>query len=353
MACNNNRIQNDRAAWVPTQCNPVFFANSVCRCCCSNDDGCNFEDEFCFEEPTCPPIPKRPNLIVDCSDGRKIDSECSAECKDENYDLIGSNQVSCKFEKFGPAWTPNFPRCQAKCPLETPPAPAVQSCSKGNKLGSRCDITCPAGFRRVGAPTRTCSGNPPRWNSAFASCEAVCDKLDGMDNGSIKCTDGINLGSKCSYTCEDGYELTGSNIKTCSILPNGKASWVNNGREPRCEALCDELNPITNGRLDCTGRSLGDTCTHICDTDRFSLLGPKERTCTNDLMHSRGVDWDKEEAFCQPQCPELRKTINTVVACTSGVDLGSVCTFYCTGKFEMIGKESTTCMLDGKLHEKK
>jgi len=37
LACENNQAQNDRPAWDPTQCNPKFSQNSVCRCCCDTD----------------------------------------------------------------------------------------------------------------------------------------------------------------------------------------------------------------------------------------------------------------------------------------------------------------------------
>ena len=146
LACSNNQNQNDKAAWVPTQCNPVFFANSVCRCCCSDRDGCNEENEFCFEgpdsklrlllnwtclnwktEPTCPAPPSKPNLVVTCSDGRKLDSECSLKCKNENFDLIGPSKVSCEMNKTGVAkWSPSFPRCEARCPNQAPADPATQ-----------------------------------------------------------------------------------------------------------------------------------------------------------------------------------------------------------------------------------
>ena len=44
-----------------------------------------------------------------------------------------------------------------------------------------------------------------------------------MNNGVVTCTDGTNLGSKCTYECGEGFELTGSNIKTCALLPDGTA----------------------------------------------------------------------------------------------------------------------------------
>ena len=55
-----------------------------------------------------------------------------------------------------------------------------------------------------------------------------CPPLDGPDNGVIDCT-GIVYGDTCSFTCDDGYELTGSDTRTCQSDGN----W--NGSEAECE----------------------------------------------------------------------------------------------------------------------
>ena len=49
----------------PSKCNPIFHANSVCRCCCDTD-GCNEEDGFCFETPRCPKLNLKRPLMVTC-----------------------------------------------------------------------------------------------------------------------------------------------------------------------------------------------------------------------------------------------------------------------------------------------
>ena len=36
-ACSIQQKQNDRAAWYGKQCNPDFWINSHCRCCCDGD----------------------------------------------------------------------------------------------------------------------------------------------------------------------------------------------------------------------------------------------------------------------------------------------------------------------------
>ena len=36
-ACKLQQRQNDKAAWYGKQCNPDFWINSHCRCCCDGD----------------------------------------------------------------------------------------------------------------------------------------------------------------------------------------------------------------------------------------------------------------------------------------------------------------------------
>ena len=55
-----------------------------------------------------------------------------------------------------------------------------------------------------------------------------CIPLDGPDNGVIDCTGSV-YGDTCAFTCDDGYELTGSDTRTCQSDGN----W--NGTEAECE----------------------------------------------------------------------------------------------------------------------
>ena len=41
-----------------------------------------------------------------------------------------------------------------------------------------------------------------------------CGTLDGPDNGASSCTGSV-YEDTCSFTCDDGYELTGSDTRTC------------------------------------------------------------------------------------------------------------------------------------------
>ena len=80
-----------------------------------------------------------------------------------------------------------------------------------------------------------------------------CTPLDGPDNGVIDCTGSV-YGDTCSFTCDDGYELIGSDTRTCQSDGN----W--NGSEAKCEQgimlLCGLCHvPLSYIAIDRSGKS--------------------------------------------------------------------------------------------------
>ena len=59
-----------------------------------------------------------------------------------------------------------------------------------------------------------------------------CDILSTPSNGGVSCNSvrvGVGYeGDTCSFTCNTGYELTGSDIRTCQ----SDGSW--SGNDPEC-----------------------------------------------------------------------------------------------------------------------
>jgi len=67
---------------------------------------------------------------------------------------------------------------------------------------------------------------------------ASCDFLSAPGNGRIDCSlgdDGVPTnGDICTFTCDDGFELSGSKKRRCRIR-NSRSRWIGN------EATCDML----------------------------------------------------------------------------------------------------------------
>ncbi|XP_072169468.1 C-type mannose receptor 2-like [Diadema setosum] len=114
-----------------------------------------------------------------------------------------------------------------------------------------------------------------------------CNELGKIENGDVATTDGVVLNSKATYSCDDGYQLKGSNTRTCS-LPNGNSdtpSW--SGSAPSCESLgFSDTEPSCRRGYQLVGRScykfVDEKATweeqeKICRKDRGSLALPNSR----------------------------------------------------------------------------
>jgi len=55
----------------------------------------------------------------------------------------------------------------------------------------------------------------------------LCTQLEAPDNGDIQCT-GFMFEDTCAFTCDDGFELSGSPTRTCQ----SDANW--SGTQAMC-----------------------------------------------------------------------------------------------------------------------
>uniref|UniRef100_H2ZE23 Sushi domain-containing protein n=1 Tax=Ciona savignyi TaxID=51511 RepID=H2ZE23_CIOSA len=192
-ACGNNYIQNPRPAWKPSQCSGRT-PSSVCRCCCDFDE-CNKPE-------------------IDCLSRRSP---------------IASDEVP--IQRCRPVASPRF---------------GLKNCSfmgTPDSLGSVCTFTCNPGFKRVGARATTCVGDglgEPAYNYPIPECKPmVClPTIQQPANGGYSCTSSNMVGSRCSFSCNEGYMLSGKRQLICGR----DQKW--NGLTPTCVRI--SCNPAHN-----------------------------------------------------------------------------------------------------------
>ena len=63
----------------------------------------------------------------------------------------------------------------------------------------------------------------------LVSCPSLTDPSNGMVSCSLGDDNVLSYEDTCSYTCVTGYELTGSNTRTC----HSNVTW--SGSNPTCE----------------------------------------------------------------------------------------------------------------------
>ena len=108
-------------------------------------------------------------------------------------------------------------------------------------------------------------------------------------NGSFQCPNGATtslIGDICTFSCNAGFELQGSNNGTC--LPN--QSW--SGGDPICVALnCSTSPPLNNSiqsSMTCDTQYLS-TCTTVCVDGYTGVGGSYTCVVTDDVGQS--VEW--------------------------------------------------------------
>ena len=104
--------------------------------------------------------------------------------------------------------------------------------------GDTCSFTCNTGYELTGSDNRTCQSDGS-WSGSESVCEStklillnvfvmsiltgVCLPLARPDNGVVGCSQ-----NSCFFSCNFGYELTGSDTRTCQ----NDGSW--SGMEAMC-----------------------------------------------------------------------------------------------------------------------
>ena len=146
------------------------------------------------------------------------------------------------------------------CPPLTNPNDGAINCSLGDdgvpSYEDTCGFTCNTGYELTGSDTRTCQSDR-NWSGTVAKCTrgvlyyihqivnayaiidnivsgififsfyclVPCPSLSYPDNGLITCSleddESSSYEDVCNFTCNTGFELTGSDNRTC--LSNG--SW--------------------------------------------------------------------------------------------------------------------------------
>ena len=116
--------------------------------------------------------------------------------------------------------------------------------------GYTCSFTCNTGYELTGSDTRTCQSNGS-WSGNNTACRGgnnlyvspakfyinffivTCPSFVHPTNGVVNCSLGddrvLSYKDTCNFTCDIGYELTGSDTRTCQ----SNRSW--SGSDTECE----------------------------------------------------------------------------------------------------------------------
>ena len=193
----------------------------------------------------------------------------------------------------------------------------------------------------------------------IVQCTELAAPMNGMAFCSPTNDSMFSYEDTCSFSCNTGYELTGSDTRTCQS--NG--SW--NGSDVTCSrgkytaiyisykcynicmaifliVLCSLLNNPNNGIINCSlgddgTPSYEDTCSFTCNTG-YELTGSSERTC-----QSNG-SWSGSPVSCIiMECSSSSLPMNSMLAESCNSTYQSMCELQCQEGFNGTGDPSYVC----------
>ncbi|XP_067240165.1 L-selectin-like [Chanodichthys erythropterus] len=307
-----------------------------------------FYGERCEHVVKCKPNEATPadHARVQCShlNGNfSYGSRCEYSCE-EGYELKGSSTTRCNFTT---EWSSKPPTCElVQCPELIKPQDGEMRCNHpiGRfSYGSTCEFECDERYKlRDSSSSTLFCGAAGHWNDSQPTCEILKCKPEDVtspDHASVQCSDptDFSYGSRCEYSCEEGYELKGSSTTRCTST----TEW--SSKPPTCELLhCQALDSPVNGDLNCTSSfSYGSKCSFSCE-EGFLLQGASEISCT------KTAKWSQEPPHCEAVvCPQIFEPINGHMNCSSEEHtFGTICTFSCLDGYQLISNEMM-CNLNG------
>ncbi|XP_065899772.1 uncharacterized protein [Dysidea avara] len=241
--------------------------------------------------------------------------------------------------------------------LSTPPNGEITSCSSSrvgvSYEGDTCNFTCNTGYELTGSDTRTCQSNGS-WSGSDDVCRKVtCSVLNKPNNGAMDCSlgdDGVaSYEDTCNVTCNTGYELTGNPQRTCQ----SDGSW--SGSPVSCTIMeCPSSSLPMNSMLT---ESCSSTYQSMCDLqceEGFNGSGDPSYVC-DVLSDGSSVTWvtSGEGWSCERvQCSTLFNTDNGTINCLLGDDevpsYEDSCNLTCNTGYELTGSDTRTCQSNGR-----
>ena len=127
------------------------------------------------------------------------------------------------------------------CPSLSNPSDGMIDCSLGDdgtpSYEDTCSFTCNTGYELTGSDTRTCQSDGS-WGGSQVSCVIMKCPISSLPIDSIlpeSCENTYQ--SRCELQCPEGFNGTGSSLYMCDI--NGSSiMWMPVGDVWRCEGGC-------------------------------------------------------------------------------------------------------------------
>ncbi|XP_066271849.1 CUB and sushi domain-containing protein 1-like [Branchiostoma lanceolatum] len=200
----------------------------------------------------------------------------------EGYELTGASNLTCQADQ---TWNGPVPTCTpVLCQPLMDPGNGALSPAWAISYQDMVAFTCNQGYELNGASNLTCQADKT-WSGPVPTCTPVlCQPLANPENGALSPTWAISYQDVVTFTCNQGYELTGASNLTCQA----DQTW--SGPVPTCTpVLCQPLMAPANGGMSpAWAISYQDVVTFTCNQG-YELDGASSVTCQADQQWSEPV----------------------------------------------------------------
>ena len=132
------------------------------------------------------------------------------------------------------------------CSILNRPMNGMINCSDGvPSYEATCSFTCDTGYEPTGSSERTCQSNGS-WSGSPVSCIIIECPSSSLPMNSML-TESCNSAyqSMCELQCQEGFNGTGDPSYVCDVLSNGSSvMWMAEGNTWRCERGYKSLEKI-------------------------------------------------------------------------------------------------------------
>jgi CUB/sushi domain-containing protein len=249
----------------------------------------------------------------------------------EGYKREGSQSRTCGANG---AWSSSQPSC-VEIDCGDPP-----SVSDGNVvfvstgMDSRATYTCDRGYRLQGSSVRTCQDNE-QWSAQSQRCIIVDCGNPGLPRNGRRTLSATTFGAQVTFECNSGFRIEGQSSRECQET----GFWSSN--VPECVAiLCDDPGTPSNGRRELLSRTVDSRVIYRCN-DGYTLDGSEFRTC------GQNGQWSGSLPSCKlVECGDPGNVPNSVRS-LSGVTYSSTVEYTCNRGFVLSGLRIRTCQRSG------
>ena len=249
------------------------------------------------------------------------------------YNLTGESSITCLSNG---SWSNMIPSCIiVNC---SDPGTPTNGERNGDILtyGAEVVYSCNDEYSIVGAQAIRCQSNG-YWSDALPSCVYIDCPDPGIPDNGLRTSSNFSFNSSVNFTCYPGYQLTGSDVITCST----DGTWSN--ILPSCNiTYCSVPMSPANGNVSYTSLSVNSSVYFTCNTG-YTLTGGTNITCLPNTQ------WSNVIPTCTiTVCPLTPPSHGYFTPNNNQYNYGSIVSVNCNPGYGLVGVSTLTCTATGQ-----